>query len=55
MITKRGKRVRAIAILIGAILIWQIATNLWWVGTSAPNADFLGWCWGSMTECEVLG
>ena len=52
MITKRGKRVRAIAILIGAILIWQIVANLWWVGTS-PNADFLGWCWGSMTECEV--
>jgi hypothetical protein len=54
MITKRGKRVRAVAILIGAILIWQIVANLWWVGNS-PNADFLGWCWGSMNECEVLG
>jgi hypothetical protein len=54
MITKRGKRVRAVAIAIGIILIWQIATNLWWVGLDASNADFLGWCWGSMTECVVL-
>ena len=45
MITKRGKRVRAVAILIGLIVIWQIATNLWWVGNS-PNAEIVGWCWG---------
>jgi hypothetical protein len=54
MITKRGKRVRAVAIAIGLILICQIASNLWWVGLDAPNADLLGWCWGSMTECVVL-
>jgi hypothetical protein len=54
MITKRGKRVRAVAILIGVILIWQVASNLWWVGIDAPTAEFLGWCWGSMTECVVL-
>ena len=54
MITKRGKRVRAVVILIGVILIWQVAGNLWWVGTDAPNAEFLGWCWGSMIECVVL-
>ena len=54
MMTKRGKRVRAIAILIGAILIWQIATSLWYVGIDAPANDFLGWCWGSMTECVPL-
>lgn len=54
MITKRGKQVRAIAILIGIILIWQVASNLWWVGVGAPQADFFGWCWGSMTECVVL-
>jgi len=54
MITKRGKRVRAVAILIGAILICQIAANLWYVGIDAPANDFLGWCWGSMTECVSL-
>ena len=46
MITKRGKRVRAVAILVGLWVIWQVATNLWWTGT--------GFCWGSMTECVVL-
>jgi hypothetical protein len=54
MITKRGKRVRAVAILIGLVLIWQVATHLWYVGIDAPDADFLGWCWGSMTECVPL-
>jgi hypothetical protein len=54
MITKRGKRVRAVAIAIGLIVIWQVAANLWWVGIDAPSAEFLGWCWGSMTECVVL-
>ena len=54
MITKRGKRVRAVAIALGIILAWQIAANLWWVGIDAPTAEFLGWCWGSMTECVVL-
>jgi hypothetical protein len=54
MITKRGKQVRAIAIAVGIILIWQVASNLWWVGIDSPNAEFLGWCWGSMSECVVL-
>lgn len=54
MITKRGKQVRAVAILIGIILIWQVASNLWWVGIGAPTADILGWCWGSMDQCVVL-
>jgi len=54
MITKRGKQVRAVAILIGLILIWQVVSNLWWVGISAPTADFIGWCWGSMDQCVVL-
>lgn len=53
-LTKRGKRVRAIAILIGLWAIWMVASNLWWVGVGNANADFLGWCWGSMTECVVL-
>ena len=54
MITKRGKRMRAVALLIGLILVWQVASNLWWVGINTPSAEFLGWCWGSMTECVVL-
>ncbi len=48
-LTKRGKRVRAVF-----ILIWQVASNLWWVGTDSAQAEFLGWCWGSMNECVVL-
>lgn len=54
MITKRGKRVRAVAIFFALILIWQVSANLWWVGTDSAQAQFLGWCWGSMTECVVL-
>ena len=54
MLTKRGKRVRAVAIVIGVILIWQVASNLWWVGIDAPSAECFGWCWGSMDECVVL-
>jgi hypothetical protein len=54
MITKRGKKVRAVAIVFGVALAIQIALNLWWVGASAPSADFLGWCWGSMNECVPL-
>ena len=53
MITKRGKRVRAVAILLGIYVLLHISANLWWVGVGAPQADFLGWCWGSMTECVV--
>jgi len=54
MITKRGKRVRAVAILVGLFLLWQVAANVWWVGIDSPQADFLGWCFDSMTECVVL-
>ena len=50
-LTKRGKRVRAILILIALVLIYQVATHLWWVGTDAPTSDFLGYCWGDMFEC----
>jgi hypothetical protein len=46
-LTKRGKRVRAVAILLGALAIWQISGNLWWVGDH--------YCWGSMTECHLGG
>jgi len=45
-LTKRGKRVRAIAIFIGIWAIYMIATHLWWTGS--------GYCWGSMVECVKL-
>lgn len=51
-LTKRGKRVRAVVILIGLYLIWQVATHLWWVGIGSPSEDFIGYCWGSFTQCN---
>jgi len=54
MITRRGKRVRALAILAGVALILWISSSWWWVGINSPDADFLGWCIGSMVECVKL-
>lgn len=51
MITKRGKRVRAVAIAVGLALILWISGSWWWVGIGSPKAEFVGWCIGSMTEC----
>jgi hypothetical protein len=43
-LTKRGKRARALLILVGiAILLWWITAGIWWTGS--------GWCVGTMTEC----
>jgi hypothetical protein len=46
-LTKRGKRVRAVAIVLAAWAIWEISGNLWWVGDH--------YCWGEMTECYFGG
>jgi len=50
MITRRGKRVRGLALALAVALIlwglWQITANLW--------ATPAGWCWGSMVECVEL-
>lgn len=54
MITKRGKRVRALGIAILLYVLFHISANVWWVGIGAPTADFLGWCFDGMTECVVL-
>jgi hypothetical protein len=54
MLTKRGKRLRAVGIVIGIVILVQVSANLWWVGMGAPQAEFLGWCWGSMNECVPL-
>jgi hypothetical protein len=51
MITKRGKRVRALGIALGVALIVWVSGSWWWVGLDSPKAEFLGWCIGSMTEC----
>jgi len=51
MITKRGKRVRAVAIAAGVALIVWVSGSWWWVGIGSPQADFVGWCIGSMSEC----
>ena len=44
-LTKRGKRVRAVLILIGLFAIWQVSMNLWWTDG--------GYCWGTMVECML--
>ena len=45
MITKRGKRVRAVLIVSAlALLLWAIG-NIWWTGE--------GYCVGKMVECVL--
>ena len=52
MITKRGKRVRALALLLalsfGLWAMWQVSGHLWYVG---EGGNILGYCWGTMEEC----
>lgn len=44
-LTKRGKRVRAIVlILIALYATIQVSANLWYMGES-------GYCWGSFEKC----
>lgn len=46
-LTKRGKRVRALAILAGvAVFVWWMTAGVWWDGS--------GWCLGTMSECVPL-
>ena len=42
-LTKRGKQVRAVLILIGIWALWQISGHVWWVEDH--------YCWGEMVEC----
>lgn len=46
-LTKRGKRVQALALIILGILllwgIWELDTHLWFNGSA--------YCWGSMAKC----
>ena len=34
--------------LLSILLMWEIASNLWYVG---EGGDFLGYCWGTAEEC----
>jgi hypothetical protein len=42
-LTKRGKRVRAVAILLGFVAVYYITSHIWWVEDH--------YCWGTMIEC----
>jgi hypothetical protein len=53
-LTPRGWLVAGI---LCAVMLWGlvlVSSSLWWVGIDSPNAELLGWCWGSMTECVEL-
>lgn len=43
-LTKRGRRVRAVAIVAGLLAIWWISGHIWWTGDA-------GYCIGTMKEC----
>jgi hypothetical protein len=42
-LTKRGRRVRAVAIVAGLLAIYWISGHIWWTGEE--------WCIGTMQEC----
>lgn len=43
-LTKRGRRVRAVAIVAGLLAIWWISGHIWWT-------DGGGYCIGTMEAC----
>jgi hypothetical protein len=45
-LTKRGKRVRAISIVLALALVYWVSGNVWWTGDE-------GYCVGSMVECVL--
>lgn len=51
-LTLRGKRVVALVILIGMVLMYQLITKVWWVGFNSSQNDFLGYCFNTMLECD---
>jgi len=42
-LTRRGKQVRGVAIVLGIVAIYYLSTHINWVGD--------GWCFGSITAC----
>jgi hypothetical protein len=53
-LTPRGWLVLAVFALLALWLLWKLSACLWWVGVGEPEADLLGWCWGTMAECVKL-
>jgi hypothetical protein len=53
-ITARGWFVLGVLAILALWLLVLVSSSLWWVGVSSAEAEFLGWCWGSMTECVQL-
>ena len=53
-VTPRGWFVLGVFALLALWLLVLVSSSLWWVGFSSAEAEFLGWCWGSMTQCVQL-
>ena len=53
-VTPRGCFVLGILATLALWGLVLVSSSLWWVGFSSPEAEFLGWCWGSMAECVEL-
>jgi Na+/H+-dicarboxylate symporter len=53
-ITPLGWFVLGVLATLALWLLVLVSSCLWWVGFSSAEAEFLGWCWGSMTECVGL-
>jgi hypothetical protein len=53
-ITPLGWFVLGVLATLAVWLLVLVSSSLWWVGFSSAEAEFLGWCWGSMTECVGL-
>ena len=53
-VTPRGWFVLGVLATLALCLLVLVSSSLWWVGFSSAEAEFLGWCWGSMTECVQL-
>jgi hypothetical protein len=49
-LTKRGKRVRAVAIILWALLVIYVAGHINYTGKGKT-----GYCWGTVTECYEGG
>ena len=53
-LTPRGWLVLVVVALLALWGLVLVSARLWWVGVGAAEADFLGWCWGTMAECVKL-
>ena len=53
-LTPRGWLALGFVAALALYLLLQVSANLWWIGLGSPQAEFLGWCWGSMRECVII-